>query len=104
MSYCYRSSLAALPLAVALSTHALAAGLEWKPIDPGDLALKAAKVEKDADAEALFWEVWVMDEAQGGDPRSVLTNYIRIKVFTERGRESESTIDLPFAGKNRISD
>ena len=83
---------------------ALGAGLEWKPVDPADLALKSPRVEKDADAEAIFWEVWVMDELQGSDPHTVLTHYVRMKIFTDRGREKHSTIDLPFAGKNRIAD
>ena len=77
---------------------------DWKPVDPADLALKAPRVEKDADAEAIFWEVWVMDELQGSDPRTVLTHYVRMKIFTDRGREKHSTIDLPFAGKHRIAD
>src|SRR5690349_1008562 len=91
--------LAALLFSVQL---ALGAGLEWKPVDPADLALKSPRVEKDADAEALFWEVWVMDELQGSDPHTVLTHYVRMKIFTDRGREKHSTIDLPFFGKTRI--
>jgi hypothetical protein len=46
-----------------LSATALAE--DWKPIDPAQLALKAPIVEKDADAEAIFWEVKVMDEYTG---------------------------------------
>ena len=42
-----------------------AAGDEWKPIDPGQLALKTSTVEKDADAEALFWEVRIDDNPDG---------------------------------------
>ena len=58
---------------------------DWKPVDPADLALKAPVVEKDADAEAIFWEVRVDDS----NPYELsLKNYIRIKVFNERGRES----------------
>jgi hypothetical protein len=41
--------------------------MDWKPVDLADLALKAARVEKDAEAEAIFWEVWVADENQGTD-------------------------------------
>jgi hypothetical protein len=100
---CTRALAVSALLSLFIAPYAKSA-IEWKPIDPADLALKAPRVEKDADAEAIFWEVWVMDEAQGGDPRAVVTNYIRIKVFTDRGRESQSTIDLPFLGKNRISD
>lgn len=37
----------------------------WRPIGPADLALKAPVVEKDADAEALFWEVRLNDDPNG---------------------------------------
>ncbi|HJQ31856.1 MAG TPA: DUF3857 domain-containing protein [Pyrinomonadaceae bacterium] len=67
---------------------------DWRPVPPEDLAAAAPAVEKDADAEALFWEVKVADEAEGGDPRTVLQHYIRIKIFNERGRESQSKIDI----------
>src|SRR5258706_386901 len=29
---------------------------DWKPIDPAHLAMKGPAVEKDADAEVIFWE------------------------------------------------
>lgn len=75
-------------------TASLAAGSDdWKPVDPAELALKAPIVEKDADAEALFWEVRVDDNPEGD---LIFTHYIRIKVFTDRGRESQSKIDIPF--------
>src|ERR1043166_3305261 len=73
---------------------------DWKPVDPAHLALKAPVVEKDADAEAIFWEVRINDAAED----LVFSHYIRIKVFTERGKESQSRIDIPFNGRNRIVD
>jgi hypothetical protein len=75
------------------------AGDEWRPVAPADLALKTPVVEKDADAEAIFWEVRLSDEVEAGSgtPRTVLRHYIRIKVFTERGRESQSKIDIHFS-------
>ena len=69
------------------------AGDDWKAVDPAELALKAPVVEKDADAEALFWEVRIDDDPQGD---LIFSHYIRIKLFTERGRESQSKIDIPF--------
>jgi hypothetical protein len=66
---------------------------DWRPVDPAELALKKSTVEKDADAEALFWEVKIDDSAEGD---LVFNHYVRIKVFTDRGRESQSRIDLPF--------
>ena len=77
------------------------AGDEWRPVDPAELALKAAIVEKDADAEAIFWEVRVDDSVL---EELSLRNYVRIKVFTDRGREAQSKVDLPYVGNNRIKD
>jgi len=75
---------------------------EWKPLDPSQLGLKTPVVEKDADAEALFWEVRVDD---GGETDLVFSHYLRIKIFTERGRESQSKIDItPFGPNIKIKD
>ena len=76
------------------------AGDDWRPVDPAHLALKEPAVEKDADAEAIFWEVRINDAGQD----LVFSNYIRIKVFTERGKESQSKIDITYRGQNRIVD
>ena len=82
-----------------------AAGDDWKPIDPGELALKNPLVEKDADAEALFWEVKIDDNPDGD---LIFNHYLRVKVFTDRGRESQSKIDLPYGnlygGQVKIQD
>lgn len=89
---------------LALGFPVAAAADDWKPVDPADLALKAPIVEKDADAEAIFWEVRLSDDVEGGTPRTVLRHYVRIKVFTERGRESQSKIDIPFLSNWKIQD
>ena len=65
-----------------ISTTAKPGDNDWKPVDPAHLALPAPVVEKDADAEAIFWEVRV-DDAPEGD--LIFTHYVRIKIFTERG-------------------
>jgi hypothetical protein len=72
---------------------ATAAAEDWKVVDPAELALKTPTVEKEADAEGLFWEVRI-DDSPDGD--LIFTHYLRVKVFTDRGRESQSKIDLPF--------
>ena len=82
-----------------------AIGDDWRPVDPEHLAMKTPVVEKDADAEAIFWEVRVQDEAEGGDFHTVLSHYIRIKIFTERGRENQSKVDLiPVVPNTRFKD
>src|SRR4030095_11647595 len=88
----------ALVLAIALSIFALPARAalifdDWKPLDPGEVALNSPTVEKDADAEALFWEIRIDDNPDGD---LIFSHYIRIKVFTDRGKESQSKIDIPF--------
>jgi hypothetical protein len=77
------------------------AGDDWRAVDPAELTLKTSVVEKDADAEALFWEVHVDD---GDVDELVFSNYVRVKVFTERGKESQSQIDLAYFGSSRIKD
>lgn len=74
--------------------------VDWKPVDPSLLSLKAPTVEKDAGAEALFWEVYVEDKGNHAD----LLHYIRVKIFNEHGQESQSRIELAYAGKNKIED
>jgi hypothetical protein len=100
-----RTLLPLLMLCLGLAWPAVVfAGDDWRPVDPADLALKSPMVEKDADAEALFWEVRLSDDAEDGTPRTVLRHYVRIKIFTERGRESQSKIDIPFLGNWKIQD
>src|SRR5262249_37524488 len=74
---------------------------DWRPVTPEELALKEARVEKDADAEAIFWEVRIDDSAS--DELSE-KHYIRIKVFTERGREKYAKIDIPYTKGVKIKD
>src|ERR1044072_3427798 len=94
------SSLSFVCLALFCAANVFA-GDEWRPVDPADLALKEPVVEKGADAEAIFWEVRLDDSVL---QELSLKNYVRIKVFTDRGKESQSKVDLPYVGSNRIKD
>ena len=80
-------------LCVLFAAPALVFADDWRPVSPAELELKAPVVEKDADAEAIFWEVKIDDNPEGD---LIFSHYIRIKVFTERGRESQSKVDIPF--------
>ena len=79
-------------------------GDDWLPIDSAELAQKTPVVEKDADAEALFWQVRVLDEVEGETPRTVIRQYVRIKIYTERGRESQSKIDIRYLNNWSVKD
>lgn len=82
-----------------------ASAQDWKPVDPAHLALKAPVVDPNADAEAIFWEISIADNinAGTGDSDTAVRNYLRIKVFTERGKEA-GEVKLPFDGETRIRD
>ena len=75
--------------------------INWRPINPQELALKIPMVDKDADAEAIFWNIW-MDDSQ--PDKTIFRHYLRVKVFTARGVESQSRVDLTHFGKDKITD
>jgi Domain of Unknown Function with PDB structure (DUF3857) len=91
--------LLAAALAVLGFTPALAQ--QWKPLDPAHIALKAPAVEKDADAEALLWEVYINDAS---DDTYEFVHFLRVKIFSERGRESQSRIDIPYFNSVQVKD
>ena len=75
---------------------------DWKPIDPAEFQSKTSVVEPNADAEGIFWEVRVQDEYEGTVPRTVLWHYIRIRIFTDHGKEAHSSVDITFLNSRRI--
>lgn len=99
-----RSALSVLCLVLSifmLTLPVFAGDNDWKPVSPAELALKESSVEKDADAEAIFWEVRVDDSSV---EELALKHYLRVKIFTERGREKYSKVDVPFAKGRKIRD
>lgn len=74
---------------------------DWRPVDPADLASRAPVVEPDADAEAILWETRIDDSAEHGFS---LRHYVRVKIYTERGREKYSKFDIPFRKGQKIKD
>jgi hypothetical protein len=75
---------------------------QWRTVTPEELQMKAPKVEPDADAEAIFWEVRIDDSSS--DELS-MRHYVRVKIFSERGREKYSKFDIPFIkGEIKIKD
>ncbi len=94
----------ALSLLFILSfSHSLAFGQDkdWLPVTAAELAAKTPVVEPGADAEAIFWEVRVDDSSVDG---LALKHYVRVKIFTERGREEFSKKDLVFVKGTKIKD
>jgi hypothetical protein len=90
-------------LVASLALSITASADDWRPVEPSLLQLKTPLVEKDADAEAIFWEVRV-DDQNDGEPGSEFTNYLRIKIFTERGVESEGKVELAYLNGTSVKD
>src|SRR5260370_14239486 len=80
---------------------ASAVGEDWRAITPEELAMKTPKVDPDADAEAIFWEVRI-DDSSSEDLS--LKHYVRVKIFNERGREKYGKFDIPFTKGMKIKD
>ncbi|MFN7926919.1 MAG: DUF3857 and transglutaminase domain-containing protein [Blastocatellia bacterium] len=80
--------------------HPTFAGEEWKSIAPTHLAQQASTVEKDADAEALSWDIRV----EKSEDKATISHSLRIKIFTDRGREQQSTVEIPYYKGVKIKD
>ena len=73
---------------------------KWRPVSTQELQMTKGKVEADADAEAIFWEVEINDVTAN----LVMNHYIRVKVLTERGREAFSKVEIPYRKGIKIKD
>jgi hypothetical protein len=88
-------------MVLAAAGLAFAQDKDWRPIAPEDLSSKTPVVEPDADAEAIFWEVRIDDSSDDNLSRR---HYVRVKIYTERGREKYSKFDIPFTKGTKIKD
>ena len=88
-------------LVLTCSQIAFAGDEPWRDITPAELQMKTPKVEADADAEAIFWEVRIDDSSSEKLSRR---HYVRVKIFTERGREKYSKFDIPFTRGLKIKE
>lgn len=102
MKYCRPSTnvwLVSIFFLLGVATSVPAKDDRWRELSAAELAQKASTVEKEADAEYLFWEVRV-DNSDGLE----LSHYVRVKVFTERGREKFAKIDMTPSPVSKIKD
>lgn len=81
-----------------------AAAERWKAPNPVELALAAPAIDKDADAEILEWDVRVAEQYDGDSPSTVFDHYIRLKIFTDRGRDTYGRVDLTYGDDVDIFD
>lgn len=70
---------------------------DWQPVSRAEMDMKTPLVESDANAEVLLWEVRTADEYSGRTGfRNVMSHYIKVKIFTEQGRDEHSKVDLYY--------
>lgn len=96
----HRSCISFVVFACLFVISAAAQDKDWRPLDPQDRAATSPSVEPDADAEVLMWEIRVDDSTEN----LIMKHYVRVKIFTERGREKYSKVDIPFRKGIKIKD
>ena len=103
MNFCNTTKIVFLFCCIFLCSQTAFAGDEivWRPVSPAELQMKTPQVEPDADAEAIFWEVRLDDKKAG---KLSYNHYVRVKIFTERGRERFSKFDIPFTKGKKVED
>ncbi len=87
---------------LALAPAPVAGADKWGPIDPKELAATTPVVQQYADAEVLLWDIKVEDVEAYGGVDAVYTHYLRVKIYTDHGRDTQSRVDLGIAVGCRI--
>lgn len=99
----FRASILTLLLFFATLLPSLAQDKNWPAITTEELQMKAPKVEPDADAEVIFWEVKIADSYDRATGfKTTWDNHIKIKIFTKRGSNEYNRVDLPFGKMSDI--
>lgn len=76
----------------------------WRPVTPEELSAANSSLDPHADAEAVFRDVRLLNEmSTSGYPVNVITEYVRLKIYTARGKDKYGTVQIPYWGKNTIS-
>src|SRR5271156_831189 len=99
----FRYSFILLALLCIPLDRSTAAGDDWLPIPPADLALKDNPQQPGAHAMILYRESTVNEKYVTSDGGST-TEYVRIKIFTEQGTK-EANVQIPYLkGSSDIKD
>ncbi|MBK8813817.1 MAG: DUF3857 and transglutaminase domain-containing protein [Acidobacteria bacterium] len=68
----------------------------WEPVPQSEIQMSGPQVDPAADAEVLFWQVYLVDNFSRWKWQTVINHHLRIKIFTERGRELNAKVDIPY--------
>ena len=91
-------------LAILLLPDLSSAKVKWKDPDPALLAETQGIIDPGAPAETVNWEIRVTDNYDGKGLRSEVVHYRRVKIFNDRGRDLEATVEIPYAKGERVYD
>lgn len=81
-----------------------AGAADWPLISSAEMSLTQPYIDPNADAEVLLWDVRVTDSDDLDQLATILQHHLRIKIFTERGREAHSKVDLTYTNGARVRD
>src|SRR5687768_3922537 len=93
-----------LSVCLLMASAHVAAAADWPVVAPADLTLAKPRIDPNADAEVLLWDVRVTDSDDLDQVATILQHHLRIKIFTDRGRESHSKVDLTYSNDARVRD
>lgn len=68
----------------------------WNNISSEELVMKKPQVEANADVEAIFWKTRINNK-QNGEIET--TQYVRLKIFTERGANKYNKLEFPLTNQ-----
>jgi hypothetical protein len=74
----------------------------WLPITGAERRMNAPVVDKSAGVEAIFWRIHVIDDWSGDYVQRVYVHYVRLKVFSEAGKDKAATLEIPYGDKSGI--
>ncbi len=78
---------------------------DWQPIDPALLERTQPKLDPDADAEYILHKTRVEDRVlSGSEVVLIYSHYVRMKIYTERGKEKYSTLDIAAPNDGTIQE
>ncbi|HEX4231062.1 MAG TPA: DUF3857 domain-containing protein [Bryobacteraceae bacterium] len=67
--------------------------------------MKESRVEKNADAEVLEWDIRVTDTLLDREyEHHSVAQYLRIKIFTDKGKDERGTVKIEYQNKESVGD
>ncbi len=69
---------------------------EWEPLSPSDFTGDKPVVSDASGAEALFWKTHVVDTFDDAGIKSIVSHYIRVRIFTAAGAQHFAQVRIEY--------